>query len=154
MTAAALAQRGYAALARRDVGEILAVLHPDVELATVGSGTFNGHGGIRSWIAEMDSSYADWAVEVEDVIEVSEELVVLVTVFGGRGRQSGIEAGQRFWVVWRTHAGLLWRGSHHTEPGPAERLVGITLPPARRQLIGYERPAEAQESATGRPDPA
>jgi ketosteroid isomerase-like protein len=92
MTAAALARRGYEALARRDLDEILAVLHPDVELATVGSGTFTGHEGIRSWIAEMDSGYEDWTVEVEDVIAVSEELVVLVTVLGGRGRLSGIEA--------------------------------------------------------------
>ena len=49
---------------------------------------YRGYAGIEKWMRELDEQFAEWAITVDDMRQVGERVVAIVTV-SGRGRASG-----------------------------------------------------------------
>jgi ketosteroid isomerase-like protein len=62
-------------------GEVLwAVLDPEIEVRdhdTPDQGTYRGHDGFRQWVADWESAWADYRLEVQEVLD-HQDLVAVV----------------------------------------------------------------------------
>jgi ketosteroid isomerase-like protein len=80
-----LLRRGYQALARGDIGEILTLLDPDVEIR-IADGLFDevvefrGHRGYRALIQRTIETCTSFRVELEDVIEAGDMMLAIVAM--------------------------------------------------------------------------
>jgi ketosteroid isomerase-like protein len=90
-----LLRRGIQAYNARDTAAVLALLHPDVEVVNSDEfpnpGTFHGHAGYRSWVAEWEEAWEDFQNLPEEILPVGDRHVVARVRAGGRGRGSGVE---------------------------------------------------------------
>jgi ketosteroid isomerase-like protein len=107
-------RRGYEALNRGDISEVMALLAPDLDWES--GQTIEGDAGqsresferfLQSWL----ESFEDFNVEPEEVIERGDHLIAVVRQ-AGRGRISGAEVVIRIAHVWTVRDGqaIRWRG--------------------------------------------
>src|ERR1700730_15567789 len=90
--------RGYAALAARDDERLMACLAEDIELRTL-TGSYRGHDGVRTWIADMDEGWHPWELTIEEAREVGDR-VLLEATLTGHSSVNDITMSHRFWIVW------------------------------------------------------
>jgi ketosteroid isomerase-like protein len=90
-----LLKDGVAALNRRDIDGMLAVLHEDVRLEplrAVHDGIFyQGHEGLKAWLADMAEDWEHQSVELRDVQALSSGQALVDAVLHVRYRGSGVE---------------------------------------------------------------
>jgi ketosteroid isomerase-like protein len=116
----------YAAVNRRDIDALLALVDPQVEfrslIAEAEGRTYHGHSGVREWWRSVvEPLGAHW--ELEQIRAVGEEHVV----WGFRvvGRIEGVDVPQSMWQANRVRHGLVtWWGTFRTE---AEALEAAGL---------------------------
>jgi ketosteroid isomerase-like protein len=132
-------RRAYAALAEHGVEAIFAFADPEFEMTTPASlasepDTYSGHEGVRRWFASFGDAMDDVYLEGEDFTPIGDKVLVGTTLHA-RGRTTGIETGQRAFLVWTVREGLLTRVETFAEREQALEAVG-GLPRRREQLDG------------------
>ena len=117
------------AITARDVEAALEVCHPEVEfsslMAQLDARPYSGHAGIRRYFREVDATWDEWRVEVEQLVPAPDGRVVIVMSTHLRGRGSGVPLAQRIANVWEFKDEKLWRASLHHEPADALRAIGV-----------------------------
>jgi ketosteroid isomerase-like protein len=72
---------------------MLAVWHPECEFVSVLSGvepqTYRGRDGLRRYLADVETAWADWRADCEEAFEVAPGTVFASTRWRGTGKQSG-----------------------------------------------------------------
>jgi ketosteroid isomerase-like protein len=90
-----LIRSGIAALNRGDLDGMLRPLDPEVELeplrAVLEGNVYRGHAGLREWLDDMDEDWKDFAIEVIDLRELSDDHVLVEARIRARARASGVE---------------------------------------------------------------
>jgi ketosteroid isomerase-like protein len=89
-------------------------------------GTLRGReqllGAASDWIETVDS----WRIEVEDVLDGSDERVVALVRVVARGRGSGVPVDQRVFSVLTVRDGKVARIDDHTERADALEAAGLS----------------------------
>ena len=80
-----LVQSAYDAWNARDVDALLALTHPDVEIAPLvigatSSGPWSGHDGVRKLVADADSRWDRFEIRCDELRQYGERVVGLVHV--------------------------------------------------------------------------
>src|SRR6266508_4040895 len=98
--------RGYAAVNRGDIDELLLSVHPDVEftslIAEAEGETFRGHDGVRRWWEKVVIPLGGLHGEIEEVRDLGDTALARVA---GTYRPSGVEVHQTVWNVVRFRDG-------------------------------------------------
>jgi ketosteroid isomerase-like protein len=89
-----LVRRGLDAYNRADLGAMLEMLDPAVEIYTapglLNSATYTGHEGWRRWIQQWDEAWEEFVVQIDAIEPVGERHVVVSVRQSGRGVGSGV----------------------------------------------------------------
>jgi ketosteroid isomerase-like protein len=94
-------RRGYAAFSRGDFDAAIDWMHPEIEwhplTTSIESEVLRGREAVRAFFEPQifDRQYVD----VEEIVEQGDKLLV-TTLFGARGRASGIELQNRGYHLW------------------------------------------------------
>jgi ketosteroid isomerase-like protein len=120
--------RGFAdAITTRDVERALEVCHPEVEffslMAQLDARPYTGYAGIRRYFREIDATWDEWRVEVEQLMSAPDGRVVIVMSTHMRGKGSGVPFAQRLANLWEFEDELLRRAILYTDPAEALRAV-------------------------------
>ena len=120
--------RGFAdAITTRDVERALEVCHPEVEffslMAQLDARPYTGYAGIRRYFREIDATWDEWRVEVEQLVSAPDGRVVIVMSTHMRGKGSGVPFAQRLANLWEFEDELLRRATLYTDPAEALRAV-------------------------------
>ena len=89
-----MVRRGFAAMARSDIEQVLLNYEPDAEvwmngLAGVGiDGCYRGHDAVRGLYADFDDAFSDWAWTPREVVDGGERVAIRAD-FVAYGRTSG-----------------------------------------------------------------
>lgn len=97
-----------------DADTLIALCDPAVRfesrITAVEAGTYEGHEGVRRYIANLAEAFEHIDVTQSDLVERGGR-VVATNRFRARGRSSGLEVEQEFYVAARADRGkLLWWG--------------------------------------------
>ena len=81
----ALIESAYEAWNRHDADALVAITHPDVEIAplvmgAISAGPWHGHDGVRKLVADAQDRWAEFQIECERVLTFGERAVALVHV--------------------------------------------------------------------------
>jgi ketosteroid isomerase-like protein len=115
------------AITARDVEAALEVCHPEIEfsslMAQLDARPYSGHAGIRRYFREIDATWEEWRVEVEQLLPAPDGRVVIVMSTHLRGKGSGLPLAQRIANVWEFRDEKLWRATLHRDPADALRAI-------------------------------
>jgi ketosteroid isomerase-like protein len=115
------------AITDRDVEAALEVCHPEVEfpslMAQLEARPFTGHEGIRMYFREIDATWAEWHVEVEEIVPAPDGNVVIVMRTSMRGKESGLPFAERIGHEWEFKDDKLWRATLYRDPQEALRIA-------------------------------
>ena len=96
-----LARRVSDALTGRDVDELIAVSHPDVEwfsFFAIGEGVYRGYDGIKKYVADLTEAFETIDIEVDDGIGIGDTAVLVGRILY-KGRAGGVEStAEAGWV--------------------------------------------------------
>jgi ketosteroid isomerase-like protein len=85
----------WEAYARKDVGAMQALCHPDVVIAQPpempDSKSYDGYSGVAESIDDWPAQWDDFRLDVTEIVEASDSSVVAKTHQQGRGHVSGLE---------------------------------------------------------------
>jgi ketosteroid isomerase-like protein len=116
------------AITARDLEAALEVCHPEIEfsslMAQLDARPYSGHAGIRRYFGEIDATWEEWRVEVEQLVPAPDGRVVIAMSTHLRGKGSGLPLAQRIANVWEFRDEKLWRASLHHDPADALRAIG------------------------------
>ena len=100
-------RRAHEALNSRDVEALVAECDPDFRLdmsdRVLNPDVYEGHDGIRRFLADVDEAWATFTWEPEELVE-SGDLVLSLIRSTGRGRGSGLELDRRAAMLWTVPA--------------------------------------------------
>jgi ketosteroid isomerase-like protein len=125
---ARVALRGAEALSDRDPEAMLEVAHPDIEFVThpgfVGQEpAYRGHDGVRRWLKALEP-WESFQVEVEELIDASTDMVVVVSHVTARGTGSGVDVEMRTYDVVEIVDGKIRRRRHYETREDALEAAG------------------------------
>ena len=76
----------------RDVDLLSQSVDPAIELesplSSLAGEPYRGYSGLERWMRDLDEQFAEWAINVDEVRQVRETVVAIVTI-NARGRASG-----------------------------------------------------------------
>jgi ketosteroid isomerase-like protein len=107
-----------------DVEAAVAVCHPEIEFMSVlavSGRRYRGHDGIREYFEDVASAWAEWRVEVHEIVPGADGRVAIVMSMHVRGKESGLILSERTDHIWTLKDGLLLRNEPYREPGAALR---------------------------------
>jgi ketosteroid isomerase-like protein len=104
----------YDAVSRMDADTLVALCDPDIRfesrITAIETATYEGYGGVRRYVENLAEAFEHIDVEQFDVLEHGDR-VVATNRFRARGRGSGLEIEQEFYVAGIGRNGkLLWWG--------------------------------------------
>lgn len=106
------AREVFQAYNRGDVERLIELADPEIEFSTyitsVAGETYRGHKGLRDWWNDLQETFADAHVDVDEVVSVSAEAGYVVGRGTAHGRQSGMPMS---WPVFQVG---VWRESRCT----------------------------------------
>jgi ketosteroid isomerase-like protein len=111
-----------------DLEGAIAVCHPEIEFLSVlavSGRRYHGHDGIRDYFDDIASAWAEWRVEVDDIVAGPDGRVAIVMSMHVRGKGSGAILSARTDHVWTLKDGKLFRNQPFREPGAALRELGV-----------------------------
>ena len=115
------------AVTERDIDAALKLCHPEIEffslLAQVEARPYRGFAGIRRYFKEIDATWEEWRVEVEQLLSAPDGRVVIVMSTHMRGKGSGLPFVQRVAAVWQFKDEKLWRATLYRNPADAVRVT-------------------------------
>ena len=104
---AAVLRKGYEAVNRGDLEELLLSVHPEVEftslIAEAEGETFRGHDGVRRWWEQVVIPLGGLHGELEDVRDLGDD--TLLARVAGTYRPSGVVVHQTVWNIVRFRDG-------------------------------------------------
>jgi ketosteroid isomerase-like protein len=114
---------------RRDTEAGLKYIDPRVELrsAIVGGAegnTYNGHDGVRRWMAESDATWADLRLEPEQFRDLGDRVLMIGRLYA-RGRESGIEVETPIAWLSTLRDGKIVRSEGFLDPQKALKAAGL-----------------------------
>jgi len=100
---ARIALKGAEALSDRDLEAMIEVAHPEIEFVThpgfVGQEpAYRGYDGMRRWLEALEP-WESFQVDVEELIDISEDTVLSVSHVTARGTGSGVDVEMRTYDV-------------------------------------------------------
>lgn len=104
----------FEAISRMDAAALVALCDPQVtfesRITAVEAASYEGHEGIRQYIANLADAFEFIHVDMSGLVG-DDGWAVATNQFRARGRGSGVEVQQEFFVAARGHHGrLLWWG--------------------------------------------
>jgi ketosteroid isomerase-like protein len=112
-----------------DVETAVSVCHPDIEFMSVlavSGRRYRGHEGIREYFADIATAWAEWRVEVHQIVPGADGRVAIVMSMHVRGKESGAILSERTDHIWTLEDGKLLRNEpFRGEPGEALRELGV-----------------------------
>jgi ketosteroid isomerase-like protein len=115
------------AITERDVDAALELCHPEIEffslMAQLEASPYRGFGGIRRYFSDIDTTWEEWRVEVEQLLSAPDGRVVIVMSTRVRGKGSGLPYAQRVANVWEFKHEKLWRATMYRDPADAVRAT-------------------------------
>jgi ketosteroid isomerase-like protein len=122
------------AITARDVEAALDLCNPEIEffslLAQLDASPYRGFAGIRRYFSDIDATWEEWRVEVEQLVSAPDGRVVIVMSTHMRGSGSGLPFAQRVANLWEFRNEKLWRATLYRDP--ADALRAIEMPPLER----------------------
>jgi ketosteroid isomerase-like protein len=123
--------QGFAdAITERDLQAALDLCHPEIEffslMAQLEASPYRGYAGIRRYFREINATWDEWRVEVEQLLATPDGRVVIVMSTHMRGVGSGLPFAQRVANVWEFKDEKLWRATMYRDP--AEALQATEAP--------------------------
>ncbi|MEA2220361.1 MAG: hypothetical protein QOJ35_2987 [Solirubrobacteraceae bacterium] len=114
----------YVAISQLDADALVALCDPAVRfesrITAVEDATYEGHEGARRYIANIAGAFDQVEVETSDVV-VDRDRAAITNLFRARGRGSGVQVEERFFVAAKGRRGkLLWWGMFDSEPEALE----------------------------------
>jgi ketosteroid isomerase-like protein len=91
-----------------------------------GRRSYIGIAGMREWAEDVDSVWADFRIEVEDVREIDDGRVLVLYRVTGMARTSGVPLNTRTGQVWTFRNGKLWRNESYSDPSEALEAAGLS----------------------------
>ena len=110
-----------------DVEGAVAVCDPEIEFMSVlavSGRRYLGHAGIREYFEDVASAWAEWRVEVHEIVPGTDGRVAIVMSMHVRGKESGLFLSERTDHIWTLEDGLLLRNEPYRRPGAALRELG------------------------------
>jgi ketosteroid isomerase-like protein len=125
--------KGIVATNRRDPDAFVACLHHDVEWRESGDsfpglgGIYRGRAEVRAWFEEtFGSIWESSHTQAEEIIEASDERVLLGFVRTARGRASGVATNLRGWnVFWVANGKIAKRAGPFWDRAEALEAAGL-----------------------------
>ena len=115
------------AVTERNLDAALKLCHPEIEffslLAQLEARPYRGLAGIRRYFKEIDATWEEWRVEVEQLLSSPDGRVVIVMSTHMRGKGSGLPFVQRVAVLWEFKDEKLWRAGLYRDPADAVRAM-------------------------------
>jgi ketosteroid isomerase-like protein len=115
------------AITERDVEAGLELCHPEIEffslMAQLEARPFRGLAGIRRYFDDLDATWEEWRVEVEQLVAAPDGRVAIVMSTHMRGVGSGLPFAERVANVWEFKDEKLWRATLYRNPADALRAV-------------------------------
>ena len=122
------------AITERDLDAALELCHREIEfyslLGQLEARPFRGYAGIRRYFKEVDATWDEWRVEVEQLVSAPDGRVVIVMSTHMRGKESGLPFAQRVAHLWEFKDEKLWRATLYRDPDEALRAAQASLRPA------------------------
>jgi ketosteroid isomerase-like protein len=122
------------AVTKRDLDAALEFCHPQIEffslLAQLEARPYRGFAGIRRYFEEIDATWQEWRVEVEQLVAAPDGRVLIVMSTHMRGKGSGLPFAQRVAALWEFKDGKLWRATLYRDP--ADALRAMRTPPPEK----------------------
>jgi ketosteroid isomerase-like protein len=113
----------------RDLEAALEVCHAEIEfpslMAQLEARPYTGHAGIRRYFSDIDATWEEWRVEVEQLMAASDGRVVIVMSTHMRGKESGVPFTQRVANVWEFEDERLLRATLYRDPAEAVRSIDV-----------------------------
>jgi ketosteroid isomerase-like protein len=127
-------RQGYEALERGDLETFQALarerLGPEFEFHLVWDGrVLKGFEGTQEWIADTRETWEGYSQKLEEIVEVGDHVVVVVSI-SGRGGESGVPVGQQLAIVWTFEGERALRAHSFTSRAEAFAALGEPEPPA------------------------
>jgi ketosteroid isomerase-like protein len=120
------------AITARDVDAALELCHPEIEffsrLALLEASPYRGFAGIRRYFNDIDATWDEWRVDVEQLVSAPDGRVVIVMSTHMRGSGSGVPFAQRLAHLWQFKDEKLWRATLYGDPADALRAIEAPLP--------------------------
>jgi ketosteroid isomerase-like protein len=115
------------AITERDLDAALEVCHPEIEfsslMAQLEATPYSGYAGIRRYFSDIEATWEEWRIEVEELMSAPDGRVVIVMSTHMRGKESGLPFAQRLANVWEFRDEKLWRATLHLDPADAVRAI-------------------------------
>ena len=116
------------AITERDVEAALELCHPEIEffslLAQLEASPYRGFAGIRRYFKDIDATWEEWRVEVEQLVSGPDGCFVIVMSTHMRGKGSGLPFAERVANLWEFKDEKLWRATLYRDPADALRATG------------------------------
>ena len=123
-----LVRREYVALAARDWDALAEVWHPDIEYEALDPATYRGLDELKEDFMGWSDLYAEWWVEVDEIVDAG-DLVAVAETFGGRGikgSQVDTRLEQKVARLIRFKDGRIWRSKEYPTLREALEAVGLS----------------------------
>lgn len=123
------ALRGIEAYNRRDVDGVAELTTADFEWLPALPGAlesegYRGRDGVEQYFAEIDRTWEELRIVVDDVREVGEGALVLGRT-EGRGRASGVQVNAPIGIVFDFRRGRAWRVRAYLDQADALKAAGL-----------------------------
>jgi ketosteroid isomerase-like protein len=118
-------------ITERDVEAAIELCHPEIEffslMAQLEARPYKGFAGIRRYFEEIDATWDEWRVAVEQLVAAPDGRVAIVMSTHMRGIGSGIPLAERVANVWEFKDEKLWRATLYRDPAEALRATEVPL---------------------------
>lgn len=115
---AEILREGVEALNARDMDRLVAVFHPDVEIASataaLSGSKAHGHAGLLAWQRDLDETWSEMTVEAEAFFERGDTILVHV-MLRARGRLSDVEVVTPIAYIVTIRDGLIFTLNTYTD---------------------------------------
>jgi ketosteroid isomerase-like protein len=92
---------------------------------TPDQGAYHGHRGYARWLEDWGAAWAEWTIEVEELLDIG-DLVVVFFRMKTKGRGSGVEVERQDALVYKLANGKIVRGDYYNDREQALRAVELS----------------------------
>ncbi len=125
----AMVRLGIEMVNSKDVDSIQAASDPEVEVtsrfAAIDGKIYRGHTGISDYLADMETVWEDFRIEIEDFIPAEEEKLAVIARMKGTARGSGVPVDQGTFGAYEFRHGKVFRVQWFANRGEALKAVGL-----------------------------
>ncbi len=124
-----IVQRDIAARQARDWTGLNEIWHPQIELQLVrDSGIYHGGEEMTRFFDGLSGLYSEYRVEVDEIIETSDQVVTVERVAGRglKGSNSGNWVQEILFRVWSFRDGKIWRITEYPTRAEALEAAGLS----------------------------